>query len=62
MSEKDWPKEVWEANQGGSEEVRKVELGPKVVREEKKEETGQGHLEVSVSSERMEKKIMFIMD
>lgn len=40
-------------NQGGSEGLRKVKWEPKAVRKEEKEETGQGHLEVLMSSERM---------
>lgn len=42
-----------EVNQEGSEGLRKVEWEPKAVRKEEKEETGQGHLEVLMSSERM---------
>lgn len=37
-------------NQEGSEGLRKVMWEPKAVRKEEKEETGQGHLEVLMSS------------
>lgn len=56
MPERDWPRGVRDVNREGSEEMRKVKWGLKAVREEKKGETGQGHLEVLMSSERMKKK------
>lgn len=56
MPERDWPREVQDVNQEGSEEVRKVKWELKAFREEKKGETGQGHLEVLMSSERMGEK------
>lgn len=56
MPGRDWPRGVQDVSQEGSEEVRKVKWELKAVRDEKKGEAGQGHLEVLMSSERMEKK------
>lgn len=62
MPERDWARGVQDVNREGSGEVRKVKWKLKTVREEKKGETGQGHLEVLLSSERMGEKTPLVME